>query len=51
MNICDIIVLILIIAAVSWAVRSILRQRKNGRSCCGNCPQCDNCQKTNKTHH
>ena len=45
MNVIDIILLIMIAAAIGAAVRKCISDRKNGRSCCGNCSCCDKCTK------
>ena len=39
MNIYDIILILLIALALAFAVRSVIKQKKNG-SCCGNCSGC-----------
>lgn len=40
MNMADIILVILIGIAVFFALRTSLRRRKNGSTCCGDCSRC-----------
>ena len=40
MNAIDIILIILIAAALIFAVLHIIKSRKHGRSCCGDCCRC-----------
>lgn len=40
MNAADVFLLLLILAAVTLAVRKLLRDRRQGRSCCGDCASC-----------
>ncbi|MDE6749978.1 MAG: FeoB-associated Cys-rich membrane protein [Lachnospiraceae bacterium] len=39
-----IVVLAVIAAATVMAIRSIVRNRKNGKSCGGDCGHCDGCR-------
>ncbi|MDO4484686.1 MAG: FeoB-associated Cys-rich membrane protein [Clostridia bacterium] len=43
MNAMDFVVLALVALAVTGAVLSLRRQKKQGRSCCGNCSSCSGC--------
>ena len=40
MNLPDILLLLLIALAVFFALRSVWKQKKNGRPCCGDCSAC-----------
>ncbi|WP_106198964.1 MULTISPECIES: FeoB-associated Cys-rich membrane protein [Hallerella] len=42
MNFWDICILVLVSAAVFFALRKIFRDKKNGK-CCGNCKLCRGC--------
>ncbi|WP_083545881.1 FeoB-associated Cys-rich membrane protein [Fibrobacter sp. UWOS] len=45
MNFWDILILFIIAAACVWAIRKIVKNRKNGKTCCGNCSRCaQNCR-------
>ncbi|MBQ9383023.1 MAG: FeoB-associated Cys-rich membrane protein [Ruminiclostridium sp.] len=49
MNIVDIILILLIAAALTGAVIKIVTDRKKGKSCgCGDCSRCSACDKTNR---
>ncbi|MCF0229364.1 MAG: FeoB-associated Cys-rich membrane protein [Parasporobacterium sp.] len=49
MNAIDIIILILILAAVSGAVLILIHRKKNGTGCCGTgCP--GNCSRCSRHH-
>ena len=43
MNTADIILIILIAAAVVFGIRLAIRRRKNGSSCCGTGSDCSAC--------
>ena len=49
MNALDIILIIIIAAALIFAVLHIIKSRKHGRPCCGDCSRCvktgENCGK------
>ncbi|HRR77486.1 MAG TPA: FeoB-associated Cys-rich membrane protein [Ruminococcus sp.] len=45
MNTIDIILLILIAAALVWAVSFCIRSRRNGKGCGGCCGDCSGCSK------
>ncbi len=45
MGILDIVLLTLIAAGVGAAVRKCVSDRKNGKSCCGNCSSCQGCKR------
>ncbi|MBO4877810.1 MAG: FeoB-associated Cys-rich membrane protein [Ruminococcus sp.] len=45
MNVIDILLIIVIAAAVLFAVRHIVKDRKNGAVCCGDCSRCGKCNK------
>ena len=40
MNVPDIVILVILAAAVIAAVAFTIRNKKKGRSCCGNCAEC-----------
>ncbi|WP_080676436.1 FeoB-associated Cys-rich membrane protein [Ruminococcus flavefaciens] len=44
MNIADIILILLIAAALVFAVRASVKNAKSG-SCCGDCTKCSGCNK------
>ena len=43
MNGIDIVLLLLIGAALAGAVLHIVRRRKQGKGCCGDCASCSGC--------
>ncbi len=43
MNGIDIVLLLLIAAALALAVRHIIRRRRQGKGCCGDCASCSGC--------
>ena len=49
MNFVDIILVILIAALVTLAVFFMIRSRKKGKSCCGNCSRCGGSTQCAKT--
>ncbi|MBR6897645.1 MAG: FeoB-associated Cys-rich membrane protein [Lachnospiraceae bacterium] len=47
-NIGTIIVSIIIATVLALAIRSLIRQKRNGRSCCGSCGSCPGCGSCDK---
>lgn len=46
MKIVDLVIIAIIAAAVVLAVRNMIKRKKNGSGCCGNCSSCaQNCKK------
>lgn len=41
----DILLILLIAAALFLALRKLLRDRRQGKGCCGACSACDRCRK------
>ena len=48
MNPIDILLIVLLAAALLLAVRKVIRDKKHGRSCCGSCDACCGCRKKRK---
>ena len=49
MNLVDIILIVLIAAAVTGALFVMIRDKKKGRGCCGNCSCCGGSRDCHKT--
>ncbi len=45
MNIWDAVILLLVAVALGVAVWIIIKNRKSGKSCCGDCSSCRGCSK------
>ncbi|HOO05096.1 MAG TPA: FeoB-associated Cys-rich membrane protein [Ruminococcus sp.] len=46
----DVILLIIVCAALSLAVVSVIRQKKSGNGCCGSCQGCSKKDSCGGTH-
>ena len=44
MNLGDLAVLLAVAGAVAAAVASLVRRKKKGNSCCGDCSRCGGCE-------